>query len=106
MPQENATGIAPGANVSAVFSEAMSATSIKSAFKLYRKGTTTAIRATVTYYPAAKRAVLNPSVNLQRGATYKAVVTSGAKDLSGNSLDQNRRVAGKQNKVWFFTIRR
>jgi hypothetical protein len=106
VPAQNAKGIAPRANVSATFSEAMSATSVKSAFKLYKKGSTTAIRATVTYDAATKRAVLNPSANLKRGATYKAVVTSGAKDLAGNALDQNPSVTGNQMKVWYFTIRR
>jgi hypothetical protein len=30
---------------------------------------------------------------------------TGAKDLSGNGLDQNTNVAGNQQKVWFFTTR-
>ena len=88
VPTENATGIAPGANVSAVFSEAMRGTSVKNAFKLYKKGSTTALNATVTYDAATKKAVLNPGANLKRGATYEAVVTTGAKDLAGNSLAQ------------------
>jgi hypothetical protein len=106
VPVENAAGIAPSANVSALFSEAMRATSVKSAFKLYEKGSTTAISATITYDAATKRAVLNPSANLKRGVTYKAVVSSGAKDLAGNSLDQRPGVTGNQMKVWFFTIQR
>jgi hypothetical protein len=32
-------------------------------------------------------------------------VTTGAKDLSGNGLDQNPNVTGNQQKVWFFTTR-
>jgi hypothetical protein len=105
VPGENATGIAPGTNVSASFSEAMRATSVKSAFKLYKKGSTTAITATVTYDAATKKAVLDPSANLQRGASYKAVVSAGAKDLAGNALDQNPSVTGNQQKAWFFTIK-
>ena len=83
----------------------MRADSVRSAFKLYKKGCTTAIRATLTYDPATKSAVLNPSANLQLGATYKAVVTTGARDLSGNALDQNPSVAGNQMKAWYFTVR-
>jgi hypothetical protein len=105
VPAENATGIAPGTNVSAGFNEPMRATSINQrTFKLYRKGSTTALDANVSYDATAKKAVLNPSANLQRGATYKVVVTTGAKDLAGNALDQTPSVTGNQQKVWFFTI--
>jgi VCBS repeat-containing protein len=106
VPQENATGIAPGANVSVLFSEAMSATSItEKTFKTYKKDSTTALAATVTYDAATKSAVLDSSSNLQRVATYKAVVSAGGKDLAGNLLDQNPSVSGNQSKVWSFTIR-
>ncbi|HEX2741094.1 MAG TPA: Ig-like domain-containing protein, partial [Rubrobacter sp.] len=106
-PAENATSIAPGANVSALFSEAtMEPASIKTSFKLYKKGSTTALAATVTYDPDTNRAVLNPRNNLKRGATYKAVVGAGVQDLAGNTLlDQDPNRAGVQPKVWFFTVR-
>jgi hypothetical protein len=51
------------------------------------------------------RALLNPNSNLRPGTRYKAVVTTGAKDLSGNGLDQNPGAAGNQQKVWFFTTK-
>jgi hypothetical protein len=104
VPQENAIGIAPAANVSTIFSEAMRAASINNAYKLYKKGSTTTLTATVTYDAATRRAVLNPSTNLERGATYRAVVSAGARDLGGNQLDQDPSVSGSQQKVWFFTI--
>jgi hypothetical protein len=97
VPQEDATSITPGVNVSAVFSEAMRATSVKTAFKLYKKGSTNALEATVTYDATVKKAVLDPSDNLRRGATYKAVITTGIRDLAGNQLSQQ--------KMWFFTIK-
>jgi hypothetical protein len=31
-------------------------------------------------------------------------VTSAAKDLAGNSLDQNSTTAGNQNKSWKFKV--
>lgn len=106
VPAENAIGVAPGTNVNAFFSEAMRRSSISSnTFKLYNKGTATALAATVTYDATLKKVVLDPSANLMRGKTYKAVVTTGAKDLAGNPLDQNPRVAGNQPKAWFFTVR-
>jgi hypothetical protein len=97
VPQEDATSMTPGVNVSAVFSEALRATSVKTAFKLYKKGSTNALEATVTYDATVKKAVLDPSDNLRRGATYKAVITTGIRDLAGNQLSQQ--------KLWFFTIK-
>ncbi len=52
-------------------------------------------------------ATLDPfgtSTTLLRANTkYKAVVTSGAKDLAGNALDQNPTATGSQPKAWTFT---
>jgi hypothetical protein len=105
-PANNATGVGPAANVSATFSEAMRATSINTnTVKLFRAGTTTPIAATVTYGAATKRAILNPNNNLRPGTKYKVVVTTGARDLAGNQLDQRPAVAGNQPKVWFFTTK-
>ena len=42
--------------------------------------------------------ILNPTGNLRLGATYRAVVTTGVKDLAGNRM--------AANKVWYFTVRR
>lgn len=106
VPAENATSITSGTNVSAFFSEAMRASSINTnTVKLFKTGTTTAIGATVTYDAANKKAILNPNTNLRRGGKYKAVVTTGVRDLAGNQLDQNLTVSGNQPKQWFFTVR-
>jgi hypothetical protein len=105
-PASGATGVSPRANVTATFSEAMKASSIiTNTFRLYKTGSTTAITATVTYDAATKRATLDPGANLRRGATYRAVVSAGARDLAGNTLDQNPSVTGNQQKVWSFTIK-
>jgi subtilisin-like proprotein convertase family protein len=105
-PASNATGVGLAANVSATFSEAMRAASITTnTLTLYKAGTTTKVGAVVSYDAAAKSALLNPNANLQRGVKYKAVVTTGARDLAGNQLDQNTSVVGNQQKVWFFTTR-
>jgi probable HAF family extracellular repeat protein len=96
-PKEDATtGVAPGGDVTATFSEGMQAASVKSSFKLYKKGTTTALGASVSYGTTSRQATLDPSANLKRGTTYKAVVSVGAQDLAGNPL--------AQQKVWFFTV--
>jgi hypothetical protein len=38
------------------------------------------------------------------GVTYRAVVTTGAKDVADNPLDQDSSAAGLQQKVWSFTV--
>jgi hypothetical protein len=86
----------------------MLATSINgTTFKLFKKGSTTTIAATVSYPDPNSppyTAKLDPTNSLRRGVTYKAVVTTGAKDLASNSLDQDPRLSGSQQKTWFFTV--
>jgi hypothetical protein len=106
-PANNAEGIKLTSNVGAGFSEEMGAGSInRNTFELFKAGTTTRIGATVSYDVAARRARLNPNANLRPNTRYKAVVTTGAQDLSGNQLDQKPGTTGNQQKVWFFTTRR
>jgi M6 family metalloprotease-like protein len=113
VPAANATGVAPGVNVTATFTEAMDASTTDgdpstingTTFKLMKAGTTTAIGAVVSYDPTTKKAILNPNANLQSGTKYKAVVTTGAQDLAGNRLDQNSSLSGLQPKSWTFTTR-
>jgi subtilisin len=106
-PANSATGIARGANVRATFSEAMQASSINAnTFSLRKKGATTSIGASVNYDPATNRATLNPKADLNSGATYIATVTTNARDLAGNHLDQDQNTAGNQSKVWTFKVRR
>jgi hypothetical protein len=102
-PQEGATGVAVGANVTATFSEAMDASTINDAegdgsFTLTKQGATTPVGASVSYDATAKKATLNPSVNLEAGTTYTATLkggSSGVKDLAGNPL--------ASDKTWSFT---
>ena len=108
------TGIERGTNVAATFSEKMSLASItKSTFKLFKvtsSGTTQVTNVTVTLSSDGLKATLNPygtsSTLLARNTKYKAVVTTGAKDLAGNALDQNPTTAGNQQKTWTFTTKR
>jgi hypothetical protein len=105
VPTANATGVAPTTNVTATFSEDMLASSINGqTFKLFKKGSTTKLAAAVSYEARTNTATLDPTNSLQRGLTYKAVVTTGAKDLAGNSLDQNSTSTGLQQHKWFFTV--
>ncbi len=96
VPAAGATGADRTANVTATFSEDMLAPSITGqTFKLFKKGSTTKIGAKVGY--GASTATLDPTNSLQAGVTYKAVVSTGAKDAAGNPLAQQYR--------WFFTVR-
>ena len=122
-PLSGATGVAPGANVLANFSEGMNVNTLRNpttlrstTFKLARKnpdGTKTAVVAKVSFSVTTNpttgakvyKATLNPDANLQRGKTYVAMVTSGSKDVAGNALDQNPSVTGNQGKVWSFKVR-
>jgi subtilisin-like proprotein convertase family protein len=105
-PQAGATGVAPTANVKSTFSEDMQASTIGGAtFELFKKGSTNRLSAKVAYDAKAHRAILDPTNPLRRGATYKAVVTTGAKDLAGNPLDQNPSLSGLQQKAWSFKVR-
>jgi hypothetical protein len=114
VPAATAKGVAPGANITATFSEAMDATTTDgdpntintSTFKLMKAGTTTLIGAVVSYDPNTNTAILDPNANLKLGTKYKAVVTTGAQDVAGNRLDQDQDPSnGLQQKGWSFTIK-
>jgi hypothetical protein len=73
-------------------------------FKLLQKGSTTKIGATLSYDASTDTATLDPNEPLKNGVTYKAIVSTGAKDAAGNPLDQNSSIAGLQQKAWLFTV--
>jgi subtilisin-like proprotein convertase family protein len=105
-PQAGATGVSPRANVKATFSEDMQARTINNAtFKLFKRGSTTKVGASVSYDATADKAKLDPTNRLKRGATYKAVITTDARDLEGNSLDQNPTLYMLQRKAWTFKVK-
>ena len=106
VPTARAEGVATTVDITAAFSEDMMASTInESTFMLFKKGSTTKIAAALTYDAATKMATLNPTSALQAGVTYKAVLTTGAKDEAGNPLDQNTTNTGLQQKRWvFFTV--
>jgi Bacterial Ig-like domain/FG-GAP-like repeat len=96
-PAANATRVAPTTDVTATFSEDMKVDTITGqTFKLTKKGTTTKIAAAVSYDASTDTAKLDPNQNLTSGVTYKAVITTGARDAAGNPLAQQYR--------WFFTV--
>lgn len=117
-PANSTTGVSRRTNATANFSEKMDPTTInKSTFKLYRcpsptstNCTTQLTNVTVTTSGDGLSATLNPygtsAAILAAGARYKAIVTTGAKDVAGNALDQNASEVGNPQKVWYFSTAR
>ncbi|MGH3147772.1 MAG: Ig-like domain-containing protein, partial [Rubrobacter sp.] len=110
-PAAGATRVRRGASITATFSEKMTRPTLTtSTFKLFKvnsNGSTTQItNATVSSTADGLKATLNPfgtsSTLLGANTTYRAIVTTGARDLAGNQLDQSPSVAGQQQKVWTF----
>jgi hypothetical protein len=89
VPVTNATGVVPAANVTATFSEDINASIINgTTFQLFKKGSTKKLAAAVSYSASTDTATLDPTSSLQGGATYKAVVSTVARDLAGDFLDR------------------
>lgn len=87
------------------FSEKMNTNTINGqTFKLFKRGSTTKIAAQVSYSASTRTTKFDPANNLRRDVAYKAVVSTWAKDVAGNRLDQDRSTTGLQQKVWFFTV--
>jgi len=113
VPKAGATGVAPSTNLTATFSEKMMTSSITtSTFQLFRvntDGSTTQIT-DVTVSPSTDGlvATLNPfgssTTLLSRNTKYKGVITTGARDVAGNQLDQIPTTTGLQQKAWTFTV--
>jgi len=112
-PKHTATGVAPSSNLTATFSEKMDPLWItKSTFKLFKinpDGSTTQItNITVSLSTDGLVATLNSfgtstTTHLANGSKYKAVITTGAKDVVGNPLDQHPTIDGFSQKTWTFT---
>ena len=98
--------MARGTDLTASFSEKMGASTVNTTtFKLFKvntDGTQTQItNVVVSLSPDGLTATLNPfgvqtpTLLLARSTKYKGVITTGTKDLAGNSL--------AQQKSWIFT---
>src|SRR5215204_660594 len=110
-PANNATGVKRNANLTATFSEKMDPSTLTNAtFKLFKvntDGSTTQVtNATVTPSTDGLKATLNPfgtsTTLLAKSTKYKAIVTTEAKDVTGNPLDQNPTTSGNQQMAWSF----
>jgi hypothetical protein len=100
------TSVPVNTDVTAKFSEAMNATTISnSTFTL--AGPSGSVSGPVTYNGTTNTATLNPfgstATNLAYNTEYTATVTTGAKDLAGNALDQDGAAGTQDSKTWTFT---
>jgi N-acetylglucosamine-6-sulfatase len=113
VPKAGATGVAPSTDLTATFSEKMDPLSItNSTFKLFKvnpDGSTTQItNVSVSLSTDGLKAMLDPfgssTTLLSSNTKYKGVITTAARDVAGNSLDQNTTTSGSQQKGWSFTV--
>jgi hypothetical protein len=86
VPANAASGVAIGDNVTATFSEAMSAASITTASFTLTDGVTP-VTGVVTY--AGGTASFNPDADLDSSTAYTATITTGVEDEAGNNLASN-----------------
>jgi hypothetical protein len=91
--------------VTATFTEDMAPLSISSAsFTLTCGLPCISPTGTVTYVVGNRTAVFTPAAPLTPGATYTAVITTGATDLAGNALAGNQAaLPAASNYIWTFT---
>jgi hypothetical protein len=88
-PASAAVNVARGANVTATFSEAMTASTIVAANVSVRLGTTTTgtvIAGVVTYNATTRVMTFNPTPTLAANTQYTVRLTAGMRDASGNPL--------------------
>ncbi len=91
-PNNTATNVSLNQKITATFDKTMDASTITTATFTLMQGTSF-VSGTVSY--TGTTATFTPSSNLISGTTYVATITTGAKDLAGNSLVLNH--------VWSFT---
>lgn len=84
-PSNGATGVAVDATISATFSEAVDSSTLNTSTFTLRGGVT----GTVSYNSDTNTATFKPASNLNYATTYTATITTGVKDIGGNSISSN-----------------
>jgi hypothetical protein len=82
-PADKEIAVAINKKTAVVFNKAMNASTITSGTFLLKQGTT-AVTGTIGYN--GNTATFDPSVNLAANTLYTGTITTGAKDVNGNSL--------------------
>jgi Domain of unknown function (DUF4082)/Bacterial Ig-like domain len=105
-PSRGAVHVKVVVKVKTAFSEPVRRRSLTaSSVRLVRKGSTKAVRATMTYDAAHRRVVLHPRKALRHRTTYRVVITTYVLDTYGNRFDQDRKKPGLQKMTWTFRTR-
>jgi len=87
-PSDNAFDISVNANITAIFSEKMAASSINDT-TFYLKKDITSVSGIVTYNSSTNTATFKPSGSLFYTTTYTATITTGAEDMATNHMLNN-----------------
>ncbi len=85
-PANNASSVSLSGAITVAFNEAMNASTINATTITLKQGST-AITGTVTY--SGTTATFTPTAGLVANSVYSGTVTTGAKDVAGNSLAAN-----------------
>jgi hypothetical protein len=94
-PAAGASAVPASANVEAIFSEPMNAASITAAtFTLQKQGAAGNVPDLVSYAAGATKATLNPSADLEAGASYTATVNGRRRRSQGRGRQPARRGQG------------
>ncbi|MEP7375511.1 MAG: Ig-like domain-containing protein [Chitinophagaceae bacterium] len=91
-PLNGATGVSISTAATAIFNEAMDATTINSSTIELRNASNVLITATVSFNAATRTATVTPSAALSISTVYTATIKGGAagvKDVAGNALAVN-----------------
>src|SRR5450759_5857052 len=86
VPINNAIGIAINSNISAIFSVAMTTSTINATTFTLKQGST-AVPGAVTY--TGTTATFKPTADLVANTNYTAAITTGAKNTAGDALASN-----------------
>lgn len=82
-PADKDMAVALNEKIAVIFNKTMNASTINSVTFLLKNGTT-AVTGTIGY--SGNTATFDPSVNLTANTVYAGTITTGAKDVNGNSL--------------------
>jgi glucose/arabinose dehydrogenase len=88
-PQNGAVDILISANASAVFNEAMNASTINGSTVELRNASNTLIATSISYNSGTRTLTLTPSASLVNSTVYTVIIkggSSGVKDVAGNAL--------------------
>lgn len=105
-PAAGSSNVRRGANIKITFSEQVRPLTVnRDTVYLVVARTSERVRVAISHSTSTLTTTVNPSANLRAATKYRVVVTTRVKDVSGNRLDQNTVLQGRQQKTWTFRTR-